>query len=213
MRASGCNRRLVAALATGALAALAACGTLDGQMAKPARDRPEPSTGRAAADAEAARDYLATLKALLGAAPAAQAEMVQSARLAAESSPTTSNRLRLALLLALPGHPGADPVAARRQLSELLARPELLLPAERALGSVLLASVDERLVLTAEAHRVDQEAANRDRDRSASIQRRLLAEQEENARLRRSLEDAQKKLDAVTQVERSITGRGNPPKP
>jgi hypothetical protein len=195
------------------LAALAACGGLESPFGKPARERPEPVVNRSAADAEAARDYLASLQALQSAAPATQAEVFQSARLAAENAPTTMNRLRYALMLALPGHAAADPVAARRQLSELLARPELLLPAERALGAVLLASVDERLVLVAENRRLEQDATARDRDRSAAAARRLQSEQDENARLRRALEDAQKKLDAVTQVERSITGRGNPPKP
>ena len=43
--------------------------------------------------------------------------------------------------------------------------------------------------------------------------RRLRQLEDENARLKRALEDAQKKLNAITQVELSITGRGNPPKP
>ena len=47
----------------------------------------------------------------------------------------------------------------------------------------------------------------------AAVSRRLQIEQDENARLKRALEDAQKKLNAITQVELSITGRGNPPKP
>jgi len=94
-----------------------------------------------------------------------------------------------------------------------LARPELLLPSERALAAVLLASVDRTLVLEAANRRLEQEAGTRDRDRNAAAARRLQAEQDENARLRRALEDAQKKLDAVTEVERSITGRPSPPKP
>ena len=116
-------------------------------------------------------------------------------------------------MLALPGHAGSDPVAARRQLSDLAARPEWLLPSERALAAVLIAEVDERLVLIAENRRLQQEAAARDKDRTAGLGKRLQSELDDNARLRRALEDAQKKLDAVTQVERSITGRENPPKP
>ena len=87
-----------------------------------------------------------------------------------------------------------------------------MLPAERALAAIMLASVDDRLVLIAEARRLEQDAAARDRDRAAAQQKRLQAEVDENARLKRALEDAQKKLDAVTEVERSITGRANPPK-
>ena len=53
--------------------------------------------------------------------------MFQSAKDAADLTPTTSNRLRYALALATPGYSGTDPVAAQRQLAELLARPETLL--------------------------------------------------------------------------------------
>ncbi len=179
---------------------------------RPVRDRSEPVLNRPAADAEAARDYLAALATLQSSPPAAQAEQFQAARAAAESAPTTANRLRYALMVALPGHAASDPVAARRQLSELLARPESMLPAERALAAILLASVDDRLLLLAEARRVEQDAGARDKDRTAALQRRLQAEQDENTRLKRALDDAQKKLDAVTEVERSIAGRENPPK-
>jgi hypothetical protein len=195
----------------GCLAALASCGDLMGSI-KPPREKPESTVSRPAADAEAARSYVATLGDLQSSSPAAQAESFQAARVAAESAPTTLNKLRYALMLALPGHAGSDPVAARRQLSDLVARPELLLPSERALAAVLLAEVDERLVLAAENRRLQQEAAGRDKDRTAALTKRLQAELDENARLRRTLEEAQKKLDAVTQVEQSITGRGNPPK-
>lgn len=196
------------------LAVLGGCGGLGGPFKAP-RDKPEPVISRPTADGEAARDYLASLASLQTGSTAAQAEVFQAARSAAEGAPTTLNRLRYALMLAVPGHAGSDPVAARRQLSDLLARPELLLPAERALAGVLLADVDERLVLIAENRRQQQDAGSRDRDRAAAVgaAKRLQAEQDENARLRRALEEAQKKLEAVTQVERSITGRGNPPKP
>ncbi len=195
-----------------ALTLLAACGEMGGSI-KPPRDKPEVTVSRPAADAEAARGYVAALGDLQSGSPAAQAEAFQNARVAAESAPTTLNKLRFALMLALPGHAGSDAVAARRQLSDLVARPELLLPSERALAAVLLAEVDERLVLVAENRRLQADAANRGQDRSAGLAKRLQAEIDENARLRRAVEDAQKKLDAVTEVERSLTGRGSPPKP
>src|SRR6202034_1159973 len=82
--------------------------------------------------------------------PARQAELFQSAKDAADLTPTTSNRLRYALALATPGYSGSDPVAAQRQLSELLARPETLLPVERLLALVELKEVEQRLILQAE---------------------------------------------------------------
>lgn len=189
---------------------LGACS--GGLLAARDRERPEPVVDRVAADAQAARQYLTELEELQTATPARQAEVMQAARGAADSSPTTTNRLRLALMLAVAGHPGTDPVAARRQLSELLARPELLLPAERALAAVHLREVEDRLVLVAENRRLQQEASTRERERTTTVNtavnRRLQAEIDENTRLRKALEEAQRKLEAVTQVERSITERG-----
>ena len=185
---------------------LAGCGT--NLVPDREKDRPVPVNTAVSADADAARQYLAALAELLEATPARQAELLDLARGNAENAPTTINRLRYALILATPGHGGADPVAARRQLSELLARPELLLPAERALAALALRDVDDRLVLIAENRRLLQEAAARDKDRTTTVNRRLQAEIEENAKLRRALDEAQKKLDAVTQLERSIVERG-----
>jgi hypothetical protein len=91
----------------------------------PRRPRPRsPITSRIGPDHAAARDERPAGKG----DPARQAELFQSAKDAAALSPTTSNRLKYALALAIPGHSGSDPVAAQRQLSELLARPETLLP-------------------------------------------------------------------------------------
>lgn len=174
----------------------------------PSRERAAPIPSAASTNADAARQYLEALAELLEALPARQAELLEGARIAVENAPTTTNRLRYALAIAVPGHGGTDPVAARRQLSELLARPELLLPAERALATLCLKAVDERLLLAAENRRLQQEAAARDKDRATTVNRRLQAEMDESARLRRALDEAQKKLDAVTQLERSIVERG-----
>ena len=142
--------------------------------------------------------------------PARQAELFQSAKDAAALSPTTSNRLRYALALATPGHSGSDPVAAQRQLSELLARPETLLSVERLLAMVELQEVDQRLVLQAENTRLRDEASHDDsRDKLQAVNRRLTAETDENARLRKALDEARAKLDAVTHIERSINDRGS----
>jgi len=148
--------------------------------------------------------------------PARQAELFQSAKNAASVSPTTTNRLRYALVLATPGHGGSDPVAAQRQLSELLARPETLLTAERLLALVELQEVDEQLVLQAENQRLRTDDASRDsQNKLLAVNHRLAAEMDENARLRKALDEARAKLDAVTHIERSINDRGTsaPPPP
>ncbi|HEY4974273.1 MAG TPA: hypothetical protein VII41_11735, partial [Steroidobacteraceae bacterium] len=94
-----------------------------------------------AADTASIEPLLTLMSELPKGDPARQAELFQSAKDAAALSPTTSNRLRYALALATPGHGGSDPVAAQRQLSELLARPETLLTVERLLALVELQEV------------------------------------------------------------------------
>jgi hypothetical protein len=134
--------------------------------------------------------------------------LFQSAKDAATLSPTTSNRLRYALALATPGHGGSDPVAAQRQLSELLATPETLLPVERLLAIVELQEVDQRLILLEEDKQLREEAPREAKDKLLALNRRLTAESDENARLRKALDEAQAKLEAVTHIERSINDRG-----
>jgi hypothetical protein len=141
--------------------------------------------------------------------PARQAEIFQSVKDAAELTPTTSNKLKYALALATPGYSGTDPVAAQRQLSELLARPETLLPVERLLALVELKEVEQRLILQTENQRMRDEAPRDDsHDKLLATNRRLAAESDENARLRKALDEARAKLEAVTHIERSINDRG-----
>jgi hypothetical protein len=142
--------------------------------------------------------------------PARQAELFQSAKDAADLTPTTSNRLKYALALATPGYSGTDPVAAQRQLSELLARPETLLPDERLLALVELKEVEQRLILQAENKRMRDDALHDEsHDKLQAINRRLAAESDENVKLRKALDEARAKLDAVTHIERSINDRAN----
>jgi hypothetical protein len=169
---------------------------------------PPPAEPEHPADCAAITPLLELMSALPKGDPARQAELFQSAKDAASLSPTTSNRLKYALALAIPGHSGSDPVAAQRQLSELLARPETLLPDERLLALVELQEVDQRLVLQAENQRLRDEALHDSKDKLQAINHRLQAEQDENARLRKALDEARAKLDAVTHIERSINDRG-----
>lgn len=155
-------------------------------------------------DVSAITPALELMRTLPDGDPARQAELFQSTKEAAALSPTTSNKLKLALALATPGHSGSDPVAAQRQLAQLLATPETLLPVERLLATVELQEVDQRLVLQEENQRLREEGPRETRDKLLAINRRLSAESDENLRLRKALEQAQAKLEAVTHIERSI---------
>jgi hypothetical protein len=191
-----------------ALGWISACG-VNGPFGREKPSAPsEPA--RAPLDLSPIAPLLEMMASLPQGDPARQAEMFQSAKDAAELTPTTSNRLRYALALATPGYSGSDPVAARRQLAELLARPETLLPIERLLALVELKEVEQRLILQAENKRMRDEASRDDndtRDKLQAMNRRLAAESDENVKLRKALDEARAKLEAITHIERSINDR------
>lgn len=185
---------------------VAGCNLLGGVQTSP-KTAPPPAD-RPQADLTAVTPALELMRALPSADPAQQAEQFQSTKDAAALAPTTSNKLKYALALATPGHVGSDPVAAQRQLAELLATPETLLPVERLLAMVELREVEQRLILQEENKQLREEAPRESREKLQALGRRLTAESDENARLRKALDEAQAKLEAVTHIERSINDRG-----
>jgi hypothetical protein len=195
-------RYVACALAIG----VAGCGVLGGAQTNLKTAPPPPE--RPQADLTAITPALDMMRALPAGDPARQAELFQSTKDAAALAPTTSNKLKFALALATPGHGGSDPVAAQRQLAELLATPETLLPVERLLAMVELQEVDQRLILQEENKQLREEAPRELREKLLAINRRLTAESDDNARLRKALDEAQAKLEAVTHIERSINDRG-----
>jgi len=147
--------------------------------------------------------YLDLCLRLARGSPAEQAEILTSANNDYSAAPTPSRVLRYAMVLSTPGHSGYDPVVAQRLLHEVLANPETLLPAERALAFLQLQQVERQQSLQADVRRLQQGAERNTNDRIAQLTRRLTAESEENARLKKLLADAQAKLDAIANIERS----------
>ncbi len=180
------------------------CGCGGGQATLRTAPAPPP---KPQPDLSAVTSLLELMHTLPEGDPARQAELFDSAKVAVAATPTTSNKLRFALALATPGHGGSDPVAAQRQLAELLAIPETLLPVERLLAMVELQDVDQRLVLQAENKQLRDEAPRETHEKLAAINRRLTAESDDNVRLRKALDEARAKLEAVTHIERSINDR------
>ena len=88
--------------------------------------------------------------------------------------------------------PATDLPRAQRLLRELMATPETLLPAERALAFLELQKVDSQLTLAAENRRLQSNASRDDRDKLTALNKRLQTETEENARLRKELERPRK---------------------
>jgi hypothetical protein len=129
-----------------------------------------------------------------------------------ERTPQGGAQLRYALLLATPGHRGRDPPLAQSLLRQLVAQPETLVPIERAVALIELAQLDRELGLKADNDRMQSEVQRGEHERvAATAQRRLQVEIDENAKLRRQLEDAQAKLDAIANIERNLADRKNPP--
>ena len=185
------------------LSLLAACTSLP---TPPTRES-TPMTPSTDSSQGSMSSYLEMMERLSRGTPAEQAEIAQAAKDAAEVIPTTSNRLRYALVLATPGHGKADEGAARDLLTQLLATPETMLPSERALAWVCLKDVEQRLVLRVENLRLQAGTLQQEREKNVATNRRLQAEIEENARLRKELAEAQAKLDEITRIERAIIER------
>jgi hypothetical protein len=151
--------------------------------------------------------YFRTFRDLLSPDPVVQADAFRAAAQAAEAEPTTSNRLNFALALATPAHPGSDPVRAQRLLRDVLAAADSLLPEERVLATVQLKEVEQRLILDAEAQRLQKAAAAAATQRNDQSAQRLQAALDENRQLRAELDEARAKLNEIMNIERSIRER------
>lgn len=149
---------------------------------------------------------LQSLQRLVNGPPAEQAEIIANARQAYERAPGGSAQLRYALVLAAPGHPARDPERARQLLRALAAKPEVLAPVERAYTLVQLAVLDRELGLAGDNQRLQAGVARAEQEQAVAA-RRLQAELEESARLRRLLEDAQAKLAAIAALEKNLSER------
>ena len=198
---------LVAVLA--GIATLASCTATLGSASARTAD-PAPAVDRTAASATLLANYMEVLQRLVQGAPAEQAEILAAAQRDYELAPTGSHQLRYALVLAAPGHAGTDLPHAQKLLRELLATPETLLPVERALAFLQLQTVERQLTLTAENQQLAANAERNDRDHVAAASRRLQAEMDENAKLRKELDEAHAKLEAIANIERSLNKRKPP---
>lgn len=203
-------------IAAGLLVALLAAGcstsgsSFGNRSGTPSTAPVTPADAATRGDGDGIAVYLRTLRDLIDGDAVLQADAFRRAEEAVSVAPTTTNRLNLALALATPGHPSSNALEAQKQLTQLLASGDALLPEERTLALVHLKEVEQRLILDAEAQRLQRAAqvatATQRSDVSAQ---RLQAALEENKLLRAQLEEARAKLDAITNIERSIREREN----
>lgn len=164
---------------------------------------PAPSNGNAPM-------YLDIMNNLSTPDPARQADVFYEVEREYTRAPTTASTLRYAVALVTPSHPASSPSEGKRLLETLLATPERMTQDERTLAAVLLHETDVRLKLEAENRRLLATLDDRSRTQ-ANSDKRIQAQIEENARLRRALAEAQQKLDAIKEIERSIIERSPTP--
>ncbi len=125
-------------------------------------------------------------------------------------APTTLNVLRYAMALAMPGHPNSDPVKGKRLLEQVMASPERISVGEQAVATTMLTIANEWLKMQADMRRLNATVDDRTHAQSNS-DRRLQAQTEELNKLRKALDAAQQKLDAIKDIEKSISERSTTP--
>jgi hypothetical protein len=123
------------------------------------------------------------------------------------SAPTTTNRLRFAMALATPDQDFSDELRAQQMLTEILAQPDLLLDDERALARMQLAALGARLNAKRAAQLAKTSASRSTGQELATLRAQLAAAERRNAELTAALDEAEEKLRAITQIERSIRER------
>jgi hypothetical protein len=171
--------------------------------------RPGGSSETTILGAPDAEQYLTEMHQLASGDPATQAEIYADAESAAKLTPGPSTKLRYALVLATPGHSENNPQAAQTAFRELLTQREMMTPAEVALASIHLDVVEQQIVFGAENRRLRSINSRAATTEEQAVAERIAKVESENRQLRRSLEEAEQKLDAITSIERSIREQAN----
>jgi hypothetical protein len=148
--------------------------------------------------------YISEIYQLVSGDPATQAEIYADARAAADLTPGPSSRLRLALVLATPGHSEASAGEAQGLLRDLLSQKELMSPGEISLATISLRQVEEQIMLGTETSRLRSENTRAASTEDAVVAQRLATVEAENRRLRQNLAEAEGKLEAITSIEKAI---------
>jgi len=154
--------------------------------------------------------YVELLASLSSTDKVQQSDAFYAVEKAQTQAPTTLNVLRYAIALACPGHPNSDPVKGKRLLEQTLANPERVNSSEQAIAVTMLNIADQWLKTQAEMRRLAATVDDRTRTQSNS-DRRFQAQTDEINKLRKALDEAQQKLDAIRDIEKSISERSTTP--
>lgn len=148
--------------------------------------------------------YLETLAKMAPGDSARQQAELESRLSEAQATRRSSDMLRYALALGAAGYPSSNPVEAKRLITELLASPNTLEPLEVSFATAYLREFDARVALYAELARQREESEQKLRSLDATAERRADALAAENKQLKRALTEAERKLEAVAEMERSL---------
>lgn len=151
-----------------------------------------------------AETYLAELYELASGDARRQGAIYEDARSAAQLTPGPSSSLRLALVLATPGHANSNPSRAVTLLREVLEQEPLLTSGELSLATVYLLNAERLAATSGEVARLLDASEQAVRNEEESANRRITAVEAENRRLREQLAEAEEKLEAITSIERTI---------
>lgn len=185
---------------------VASCGSL--RASKPAEEVPASPSERPPSDATELASCFETLDRLARGTPTQQSEIIAQAKLAADRAPQLPfEQLRYALILGQSGHPGSNANEARVRLRQLALATLPQGGLAHAVALLELQRLDRESALVDETRRLNSEVERAERERIAPLVKRLQAEIDENARLHHALDEARAKLDAITNIERSITER------
>lgn len=190
--------------------AVSACGCSTGGGIFSSFETATPPAAEQQSDAlnsDALTVYLQLMDDLLEGDTVIQAEAFQSVTAAEAVQPNTTNRLRLAIALAIPGHSGSNGEHAQRELRELLAASELLLPEERILAAMLLVQIEQRILLDVEAEQTQAAAIQTMEEQAGRLEQQAQLLQDENQSLRLQLDEAQNIINEITNIEQSIRER------
>jgi antitoxin component of MazEF toxin-antitoxin module len=187
-------------------AALLVSGCASGFFTEPPPPPPKPVIDHKATSSAALADDFTVLQKLITAPPQQQMQIVGSAEEDFQTAPTPSRKLRLALILGTPGQAGSDLPRAQQMLQELSADPQpSLLAGERSLVTLELKQIGDYLTLERENRTLQADAARA--GQLATLKHRLDGATEENEKLKRQLGEAQAKLAAIANIEKSLNER------
>jgi len=191
-------------------AVLAGCGLFTGTNSR--KEAPPQVALPQKTSEDVLKIYLQTLSALISNDPARQADVFFEVEREYKRAPTTMARLRYALALITPNHPGTKLLEGRKNLEALLKDPgRPLSPTERTFAEILYSQANARYEIERDDRRAIATLEDRLRSQASSDKKAIAQKDDEINRLRRALAEVEQKLDALKEIERSQLERSAAP--